>query len=186
MAYGILVHQLGIKTEALVGRLPNLKSGLPENPQEILNLKTHFTCVHWTIFLRKIFTPFPTSSNHYNKHSQSTYYLPGFNPHDKHLRSGSTRNRPLGKRYECKEFEWTWMIPESTSKRSREVRWGGKEGNKRGYCAGHHSGQWGSTAPRTLGASVGHVSDSPQPRGKAAVSWALPACLAHRPVDSCH
>lgn len=142
MACGILGCQVGIKTEALAGRLPNLKSGLPENPQEILNLKTHFTCVHWTIFLRKIFTSFPTSSNHYNKHSQSTYYLPGFNPHDKHLRSGSTRNRPLGKRYECKEFEWTWMIPESTSKRSREVRWGGKEGNKRGYCAGYHSGQW--------------------------------------------
>lgn len=110
MVCGILVRQLGIKPGALAVRSPNLKSGLPENPQEILNLKTHFTCVHWTIFLRKIFTPFPTS-NHYDKHSQSTYYLPGFNPHDKHVRSGFTRNRPLGKRYEYKEFEWTWMIP---------------------------------------------------------------------------
>ena len=45
-ACGILGCQVGIKTEALAGRLPNLKSGLPENPQEILNLKTHFTCVH--------------------------------------------------------------------------------------------------------------------------------------------
>lgn len=119
IACGIFVQQLGIKPGALAVRLPNLKSGLPENPQEILNLKTHFTHVHWTIFLRKIFTPFHTSSNHYDKHSQSTYYLPGFNPHDKNVRSGFTRNRPLGKRYECKEFEWTWMTPESISKRSR-------------------------------------------------------------------
>lgn len=35
-----------IKPGALAVRSPNLKSGLPENPQEILNLKTHFTCVH--------------------------------------------------------------------------------------------------------------------------------------------
>ena len=46
IACGIFVQQLGIKPGALAVRLPNLKSGLPENPQEILNLKTHFTHVH--------------------------------------------------------------------------------------------------------------------------------------------
>ena len=183
MACGILVCQLGIKTEVLAGRLPNLKSGLPENPQEILNLKTHFTCVHWTIFLRKIFTPFPTSSNHYNKHSQSTYYLPGFNPHDKHLRSGSTRNRPLGKRVKSlSELEWFPKVP------ARGVgKWDEEERKViKGVTAQVTTQDNGLNPTKNSGSQCRPCLRVTSTQGRGCYLLGTSACLAHRPVDSCH